>query len=291
MKFVNLLKRVRQRAAQITGGAPPVNFRTRDPEEIDADVTYAIGNAQSYHAFVAEGRSDVGVAGVTVLEIGPGINFAPMLALAGEGAKAIVADRFLAPWDPGYHPEFHRRFLSAWGKPNSAFEAVICAGNYPPEVITLVQEPTEHLTSIADQSVDFVISNAVMEHVFDLEAAAHEFARITKPNGRHSHQVDFRDHRNFDQPLEFLLLEDGQFAQLFKRTSGETGNRRRAGDMRSVFEQSGFLVEDMQVTETAKPDYMASFVPRLRRANSRFKDLDEQELMRLSARFFLRRAA
>jgi hypothetical protein len=46
----------------------------------------------------------------TVLEIGPGTNFGPILVLACYEAVPIVADRFLAPWNPSYHFRFYREF-------------------------------------------------------------------------------------------------------------------------------------------------------------------------------------
>ena len=156
---------------------PPVNYLRRDPALIDEDVKYAIANGRSNLAYISE-RCEISKS--VVLEVGPGKNFAPQLVIAGKGAKVFVADRFLAPWDPSYHPEFYRRFFGRLAGAMSGTARGDRKACYPPDVITLIEEPIEQLKSIPDQSVDVVLSNAVMEHVVDLEAAIRELARIAK---------------------------------------------------------------------------------------------------------------
>lgn len=48
--------------------------------------------------------------------------------------------------------------------------------------------------AIVPGSVDLIVSQAVMEHVVDIEAAYRSFARWLVPGGRISHQIDFRCH-------------------------------------------------------------------------------------------------
>ena len=84
-----------------------MNFRLRDSSQpaIDADFAYAIQIGRAYlNYFAAEG---IDPGGKTVPELGPGINFGSALLLACHGVRPIVADRFLAKWDPGYHPKFY----------------------------------------------------------------------------------------------------------------------------------------------------------------------------------------
>ena len=211
--FSGLLRRLRAYAVRLIGKEPPpVNYLRRDPALIDEDVKYAIANSRSNLEYVLE-RCGTSISKSVVLEIGPGTNFAPQLVIAGKGAKVLVADRFLAPWNPSYHPEFYRRFLDAWREPCPALLKVIEKQCYPADIITLIEEPIEELNSIPDQSVDVVISNAVMEHVVDLDAAIRELARIARPNGVQSHQVDFRDHKDFDRPLDFLTIGDRKYKE------------------------------------------------------------------------------
>ena len=146
-----------------------------------------------------------------ILELGPGLDFAPQLALAGYGAQVMVADRFLAKWNSTYHREFYRRFKARWNGPSLGLDAVIAAGGYLPEVITCIAQPAERLTSIADAFCDVVVSQAVLEHVYDLPAVCRSLSRVTRSGGYGIHQIDFRDHWDFDRPLEFLLYEKGGY--------------------------------------------------------------------------------
>jgi len=261
----------------------PNNERRRSTSAIDVDVKNAVDMARAIIAMV--GQYSAGNPHPRVLEIGPGSDFGAQIILASTGAEVTVTDRFLAPWQPGYHPTFYRRLLAAWGAPCPSLEAVIAA-NDPRRAITLVAEPAEDLRSIADRSFDVVLSNAVLEHVFDLPTAIRELARVTVPGGVNSHQIDFRDHRSFARPLEFLLMADNEFTRLFDRRHGDFGNRWRHCEVAALLRAAGFLIEDMAPNSVAAPEYMASFLPKLRALrSSRFAGMSDIELAILGARF------
>ncbi len=283
--FSALLRRAAAYAARRVGRPPPVNYLRRDPALIDEDVKYAIANSRSNLEYVSE-RCGTSISKSVVLEIGPGTNFAPQLVIAGKGAKVLIADRFLAPWNPIYHPEFYRRFLEAWQEPCPALLKVIERHCYPADVITLIEEPIEALNSIPDQSVDVVISNAVMEHVVDLDAAIRELARIARPNGVQSHQVDFRDHKDFDRPLDFLAIERSKIRKIFAATSGERGNRRRPSEMAALLESNGFVIDQMAIGEPVNPKYLVAFIPKLRASKSRYKEVSEDDLTETQCAIF-----
>jgi len=104
-------------------------------------------------------------------------------------------------------------------------------------------EGTRSLESIPDQSVDFVWSQAVLEHVrldeFDDMLA--ELHRIVKPSGVLSHRVDLKDHlggalNNRRFPTKIWEAE-------WMASSGFYTNRIKFSDMISRFERAGFAVE------------------------------------------------
>ena len=82
---------------------------------------------------------------------------------------------------------------------------------------------------LADESVDFCFSNAVLEHVDDPLQAVKEIARVLKPGGHTMHRVDLRDHVDFSRPLTFLKVDrpDGVCnkwrAHQFQTAFGATG--------------------------------------------------------------------
>lgn len=137
------------------------------------------------------------LAGKTVLELGPGDSVATALIAKAFEARAILVDAgaFARPDIAAYRP---------------LADALRTAGLAPPpldNVKTLddllaacdasyLTQGLASLRAIADESVDLVFSQAVLEHV-----RKHEFletqralARLLKPDGVCSHRVDLCDH-------------------------------------------------------------------------------------------------
>lgn len=265
----------------------PVNTRTRDTNTIASDVEYALQVANTY---LEQARCfNLSLEQSHILEIGPGINFGPSLILASYGAKVTVADRFLTPWSEEYHPVFYDRLRSMWSGPASALDLVIEANRHDEGVIALVPEPAEALSTINTGSIDCVLSNAVLEHVFDLPAVCGELARVTKVGGVNSHQIDFRDHNDFSRPLEFLLLREKDFRREFERKCGEHGNRWRPNEAEALFQWSGFALMRFTPTCWADQPYIHEFVGQLRTSDSPYKHWPAEDLRVVSGRLELRR--
>jgi ubiquinone/menaquinone biosynthesis C-methylase UbiE len=165
---------------------------------------------------------------------------------------------------------------------------VISQGGYSPESIALFYCSLEELSAIPDHSVDLVVSCAVLEHLYDLHSAFAHLARITSPGGLGLHQVDFRDHRNFSRPLDYLLLSEEKFTALFKEKHGECGNRVRPQEMRQLFEQAGFRVKEFRPTEFVGQEYLTGLLRRLGRAGkSRYCNYPVEDLNYLGGFFIL----
>src|SRR5437868_1757832 len=144
--------------------------------KFDEAIKYALQVANGYLRLL-DGHK-IPLAGLQYFEIGPGTDFAPQLVLASYGAKVTLADKYLAQWDPAYHPGFYTAFLEHWSGPADAIKTVL-RDNSHERALTLVKEPVENLSSIKNHSFDFVQSNAVLEHVVDIRRAARELARVT----------------------------------------------------------------------------------------------------------------
>jgi hypothetical protein len=271
--FLDPARHVKARLLRILFGHKPNNFRPRDRASLERDVSYALQVSGHYAARL---RSlDVEVAGCHIMELGPGTDFGAQLVLASQGANITVADRFLAPWDEGYHPAFYRLLRSRIDGPAAPLDLVIAANRYPDNAI---QQIAHSIETIREGSYDCVLSNAVLEHVSDLREAAKNLFAITKPGGINIHQIDFHDHRSHEQPLEFLLLDDAEQEALFNEWHGETGNRARLSEAIMAFTNAGFFSCAPDNITCAEPQYFATFLPRLRQAKSRYRDWDEHDL-------------
>jgi len=276
-----------------TDGTVPFNLQPLDAsqEALERDAKYALGTAITWIDNLPGGEKFL--RGKKVLEIGPGINFGSILTLACHGAEVLVTDRFLTPWDPEYHPKFYtllkERLAGRWpGIDLSPLERIIATGQYPRESICAYTCSLEKLSGVPAESVDLVISNAVFEHLYDLQSAFAHLARITKPGGLGLHQVDFRDHRDYSRPLDYLLLSQKEFTIEFRERHGECGNRFRPREMWQLFESAGFEVKEFRPDIFVTEKYLTEFLERLRQAKkSRYVDYNVEDLRHVSGLFLV----
>jgi SAM-dependent methyltransferase len=256
---------------------------------LDADVEYANKIVQAYLEIFE--RIGVSPVGKDILELGPGKNFGSTLIFGCLGARVAVSDLYLSSWDAEYHPLFYRRLLEAlpanFPKADRApLRQIVELGAYPERVLRTYRRKAENLSGIDSKSYDVVISNAVLEHVEDPRSAAREMMRVTRPGGFGIHQIDFRDHRDFSKPLEYLLWSRTEFTRHFAYAHGSCGNRWRQSDFINVFNEAGFAIDLCEPNVFATDEYLADLIPRLGPATQMFSRLD---LHVLSGRFVLRR--
>ncbi len=277
--------------ARNSGVANNLLRRETTDAAIARDVEYALGGVKYQDICREFGINDF--AGKSVLELGPGPSCAWALLLACRGAEVSVVDPYPAAWDETYHPIFFSALGRTIGEmPGTDITPIgdlLDDREFSSRVIPRHDDPVEQL-ELADNSFDIVFSNAVGEHFYDSAAAFAQLHRVTKADGWGFHWIDFRDHRDFSSPLEYLLMSDADFAREFGLRRGEIGNRVRADEMAAIIEQAGFEIVSRQPTIRAEASYLADFVPRLHGANSsRYRDVSDDKLQVLGERFVLRK--
>lgn len=262
----------------------PVNYQKRDPLRMQADVEYALASASECLRLIEV--CGLKIDGLRLLELGPGTDFGAQLIVASMGAHVTIADRFLAAWDDNYHPEFYRHLASQWDGPKHHLEAVIATGTYA-DKLNLLEEAAEDLCSIPDGSQDMIYSNAVLEHIFDLEKVAQEMARVLRVDGRAAHQIDMRDHRDFSRPLEYLTANEGSFKAYATESQLELGNRFRSIEYWAHFESAGLQVVRRDINGAISEEYCVDALKRLRNSKSAYRCWPEDDVRRIGGRFFL----
>lgn len=183
--------------------------------------------------------------GRSFLEIGPGMDLGVPLLAAGFGAESYAIDRYPCPFDAKVHPEVYRLLLSRASAELPGFdpapiEDCLAAGAHRARRLHWHDCGLEDLRGVPAAGIDITYSNATFEHLADARRAIEALFGCTSPGGVGFHQIDFRDHRDFSRPLEYLTLSPEEFAELFRGCSGSCGNRVRGQQFEELARASGF---------------------------------------------------
>jgi SAM-dependent methyltransferase len=279
-------------ARQLGAGAEPTAlWSTANPLErpgVKEAVEFAIRSANLLLGWLP--RRGVFLARKAVLEVGPGQDFGFPLILIGLGANVILVDRYLAQWDENFHPIYYRALRKVVTKKlrgirKRPIREVLKHRAHQARGLRAIQQGLESVDQIADGSIDISYSNAAFEHLAQVDKAIEQLGRITKPGGLGFHQIDLRDHRDFNRPLEYLCLSEGEFSAVLEASSWSCGNRLRYTEFFEMFEQAGFDVR-------FKPNLLADdeYVRDVRtRAQAQYQAMPIDALRLVSGRFFLKK--
>lgn len=128
------------------------------------------------------------------------------------------------------------------------------------------------LFEIPSASVDFIWSNACLEHIYleEFRDFIGETRRILRKDGVCSHTIDLRDH--LGQSLNNLRFSPEKWETDEIRMSGFYTNRIRFKEMLRIFEKAGFKVDLMRVNRWEKLPI------KIQRINPEFLRDKEEEL-------------
>lgn len=220
------------------------------------------------------------------LELGPGdALYSAQIARAFGAAKTHLVDRGNFATGNLGHCETMCDYLSEQGqplaisRPLSSLERLLaeCGASYHTGGL-------ESLRTIASESVDFIWSHAVLEHVRKAEFLEQmwETRRVLGPHGVCSHRVDLTDH--LGGGLNNLRFFDRTWESAFFSSSGFYTNRLRYVQMLALFHEAGF---EPQVCQTDRWPRLP--LPR-RKLAAPFRDLPEEDLRVLGFAVILRPA-
>jgi SAM-dependent methyltransferase len=183
-----------------------------------------------------------GVAGKSILEIGPGDNLVTGLAFLAAGAKSYtVVDRFPGAYGSDDARRWYRLLAENW--PHGAWPASLDPDKFPDYPNISSKGLAVESASDALETYDIVCSFAVGEHVSDID----EFARLTHnaltPGGVAVHVIDFGGHQwnRFGDPFLFLKFPESVW-QMMGSARGEP-NRVRFDAFKACFERAGLSVD------------------------------------------------
>jgi SAM-dependent methyltransferase len=201
--------------------------------------------------------------GLDVLELGPGIALATQILLAERGNRITVLDRYPPSWRDKFHPAVYAHVAQMVGG-SAELERSAKAAGFEDICVRQVSEPAEKMKSLRNEEFDVVLSNAVMEHIRDLDRVCSELARVTKVGGLNIHQIDLGYHKNRERPLDHLLLSEVDFYQEANAAQFEYGNRWRAKEFIARFERAGMVIKHVYVSQRADPGYLGEVREQIR---------------------------
>jgi SAM-dependent methyltransferase len=196
-------------------------------------------------------RSRVGAGdSFTALELGPGDSLLSAIVAAGRGCTylyLIDAGSFATTDMRVYHEAV--RDLRERGLQPPDISSVrdvdsmlaVCKAKYGTAGLA-------SLRALPDASVDFMWSNAVLEHVRRAEfaATAREMRRVLRPQGVCSHEIDLRDH--LGGSLNNMRIPSRWWEKDSMARSGFYTNRLRKREMIEDFLRAGFAVDIVSQT-------------------------------------------
>ena len=183
------------------------------------------------------------------LEMGPGDSLASALI-----AKAYGASKSYHVDVDGYATKditVYKRIAQGLGQSGLQNVADISNLKTVDEMLLLcnseyITTGLDGLRAIPDESIDFIWSHSVLEHVrkkefFDTIKETH---RILKKDGYASHNVDLMDH--LEKSINNLRFSEKLWESNFFADAGFYTNRLRYSEHIKLMEQAGFIVVDTQ---------------------------------------------
>ncbi len=264
-KFVSFLRIIKigsRYVRDINTSNNPVNYDVSKLEakteiQILEDINYAINVAQSYLDDLK--NNGININGKDILELGPGINFGSALILLWNGANTVtVMDKYIPKYVNGYHDNFYSELSTQYLSRNriksdySLIEYITAVKN---SKLLIIEKSLEESHSL-EERYDIVFSCAVLEHLSNPKKALKNLKCLLKNESFGSHQIDFRDHRDFSKPLEYLKLDELEFFDLFVTLHGECGNRLRANQWLYLFNDNFSNQANLTPNLFADPNYI-----------------------------------
>jgi len=214
-----------------------------------ADHTYAFDVARKHYERSRYRLNDSFVC----MEIGPGDSLFSSLSMTAFGASELFLvdmDDFAVKDVTIYHDM--DQFISSVSEYSMPEDLDIDVTQSLDEILNKVNahyltDGLRSINAIADNSVDFIWSQAVLEHIrySEFDEYFQELYRVLRVGGVSSHRVDLKDH--LSGGLKNLFFSDKVWESEFMSASGFYTNRIRHKDMISRISRAGFCVEVVNI--------------------------------------------
>jgi len=190
-------------------------------------------------------------------EIGPGDNAGVALLMRRDGCSQVdLIDRYFSDRNPEQQKRIYealaQKYELAHLRTKDYWDEQALA-NISWKIGQAAEKYFDRCVRERGQVYDFIVSRAVLEHLYDPLDALHQMVTCLKPGGRMFHKIDFRDHGMFTpthHELLFLQIPDPIYP-LMVQNSGRP-NRilvHRYRDVLESMKNSGLIDYSILVTQ------------------------------------------
>lgn len=204
-----------------------------------------------------------GLADCRVLVIGVGSTFGFALLLLALGARRVVCiDPFLRNTDPAAEERFAEHLVASipWAAAQARAAAHLERARahrtgdgflVDGRDIRFHQVALEREGGPLDQEApfDLIISNAVLEHLEDIDLAMRRFKQLLDPSGGMAHAFGFMNHTNFDRVHSQYYLTFSPLLWRLMTSNGSPPNRASLSHFRRATAAAGLTNARFVVTE------------------------------------------
>lgn len=187
-----------------------------------------------------------------VAEVGPGDNCGVGLRFLADGCESVdLVDRFYSKRSSAHQAEIYRALVARF--PEIAPRIADASDDTTFQGLRRRYGPAASAEEffVGSTGYDFVVSRAVMEHVYDPRVAVRRMAAALRPGGMLLHKVDLRDHGMFSgnfHELKFLEVPDWIYPRM--TTHAGRPNRVLAHEYRALLQET-LPDHDLLVTRLA----------------------------------------
>ena len=183
-------------------------------------------------------EQNMSIKGKTVLELGPGNSYINAYNFLMMGAKKVIlVDKYPRLIKTDKQMEFFKEEIDYITQKYGQKLPFIKNGKVDSKYIQFIDKD---LTEAEVKDVDFIFSNSVLEHIRNVEDNIKAMSLCLNKNGYMLHNIDLRDHYNFNKPFLFYKYSDNTWNKYLTKEGISYTNRWRYDDFMKRFQENGF---------------------------------------------------
>ena len=187
-------------------------------------------------------RNNISIKDKTILEIGPGNSYIIAYNFLMHCAKKVIlVDKFPRTIKTKRQREYFKREIEYISKKYGQKPFFINNGEIDGEYIEFINKDLT-LTATKIENVDLIFTNSVLEHIKAIKENIWVMSTLVNESGYMLHNIDLRDHYNFNKPFLFYKYSDRVWNNLLTKVGISYTNRLRYDDFVQLFKNMGLKI-------------------------------------------------